>query len=101
MSPRSQLKIMPEGKIIEVRNGLGFQALERKTNSIEFDCRKADCGVCLIKVTKGIENLSEADARERDYLKAMGAQQSERLACQARIFGDVEIEVLPAIPPQI
>ena len=44
MSPRSQLKIMPEGKIIEVRNGLGFQALERKTNSIEFDCRKADCG---------------------------------------------------------
>ena len=55
---------MPEGKIIEVRNGLGFQALERKTNSIELIVVRLTV-VCLIKVTKGIENLSEADARER------------------------------------
>ena len=78
-------------KTIEVRKGLGFQAFSEKHGlEIEYDCRKADCGVCIIRILKGMENLSEATPEEKDFLKAMKADPEERLACQARVLGDVE-----------
>ena len=79
----------------EIRTGLSFQALVAKHPDLplEFDCRKADCGVCLIKVVEGAEHLSVPTTAEKDFLKAMHAQTSERLACQCRIMGAVTVEV--------
>lgn len=77
-----------------VRRGLGFQAIcARSETGIEFDCRAADCGICVVKVLDGMANLSPPTAAEADFLKAMKADDDERLACQVRVFGDVEIEV--------
>lgn len=77
-----------------LRKGLGFQALaERCKTPLEFDCREADCGICIMNVVKGMENLSAPTALEKDFLKAMRADPEERLACQCRINGDVQIEV--------
>ena len=77
-----------------VRKGLGFQAICTKHNTpIEFDCREADCGICIFKVINGDVNLSPQTLREKDFLKAMKASSNERLACQSRIFGDLEIEI--------
>lgn len=79
----------------EVRRGLGFQALAvRQKIPVEFDCRKADCGICLINVVEGAEHLSEPTPAEADFLRAMGGEPGERLACQASILGDVVIEAL-------
>jgi ferredoxin len=79
---------------IEARKGLGFQAICATTPTpLEFDCRHADCGICIFKVLKGMSNLSEPTIPERDFLKAMHAGPEERLGCQTRIFGDVDIEV--------
>ena len=77
-----------------MRKGLRLDALEAKhKTSLEFDCRKADCGICIFWVRSGRENLSEPAPAEMDFLKAMRAHPDERLACQCRVFGDVEIEV--------
>lgn len=78
----------------QVRRGLGFQALCSKYQTvIEFGCRNADCGVCLLKVTAGLDNLLPAAPKELDFLRAMRADDNERLACQSRIIGDVSVEV--------
>ena len=79
---------------LTIRRGLGFQALcGGHQTPIEFDCRAADCGICIIHVTKGMEHLNPAVGEELDFLKAMHADADERLACQCRIMGDVELLV--------
>lgn len=78
----------------KIRVGLGFQALcAREKTPIEFDCREADCGICIVRVIDGVQHLNDKTASERDFLIAMRADADERLACQARILGDVRIEV--------
>lgn len=77
-----------------IRRGLGFQALSCKAKTpLEFDCREADCGICIFKIIKKGENLSKPTFKEKEFLKALHAEDNERLACQVRVMGDVEIEV--------
>ena len=77
-----------------MRKGLGIQALcLRAKTPIEFDCRKADCGICIVHVINGAENLTEQTPAEKDFLIAMRADPDERLACQCRVLGDVELFV--------
>lgn len=75
-----------------IRRGLGFQALcSREKTAIEYDCRNSDCGICIFRVIEGQTNLSQKTVREADFLKAMGADPDERLACQTRILGNVVV----------
>lgn len=77
-----------------LRSGLGFVALSKsKKTPLEFDCLKADCGICVMRVLKGADSLSKPTTAEADFLKAMHADPEERLACQCRVFGDVTIKV--------
>lgn len=78
---------------LAIRTGLGFMALQRKTELIEYDCKEADCGICLVRVLSGIDNLSPVTKKEDDFLRAMRCDPAERLACQARVFGDVRVRV--------
>jgi ferredoxin len=90
-----KLLIRKKGDVQEfkVRDGLGLQAVCAKAETgIEFDCRAADCGICIIKIISGAENLSPKTVAEADFLKAMKADDDERLACQVRLFGDAVIE---------
>jgi ferredoxin len=83
-----------ETQILHVRNFLGFQAICAKHQTpIEFDCRKADCGICTIRILKGQENLNPPGEEEKDFLLAMNADEDERLACQVRVKGDVSVQV--------
>ncbi len=83
-------------KETSIRNGLGLQA--KMIDGLEYDCRKADCGICSIKILSGAENLSAPREDEKDFLSAMQAESSERLACQCRVFGNIEIEI-PDLDP--
>ena len=76
-----------------IRAGLGFLALQRKTELIEYDCKEADCGICLFRVISGEENLSPPTKREADFLRAMRCDDNERLACQCRVFGNIQIRI--------
>lgn len=92
----SRVRVKKKGvsKEYSLRKGLGFQALSAKEETeIEYDCRKADCGICIMRVLSGSENLSPATGEEADFLRAMHADPNERLACQCRILGDVEVVI--------
>ena len=98
MSIKAQvnIKIIHKNKTFnyKCRKGLGFQALSvRNKTPIEYDCRKADCGICIIRIIKGQENLSPATSSEQDFLKAMKADSTERFACQCRALGDITVEL--------
>ncbi len=76
------------------RLGLGLQGLAAQVPTpIEFDCREADCGICIVRVLDGLANLSPHTKAEADFLKAMRADPDERLACQCRVMGDVSLKV--------
>ena len=76
-----------------LRKGSGLAALKAHKSNLEFDCLKADCGICVVRVKSGMESLSEATAAESDFLKAMRAESDERLACQCRVFGHVTLKL--------
>lgn len=54
------------------------------------------CTTCHVVVKSGMENLSQMEEDEQDRLEvaATGVQPSSRLGCQARIHGDVVLEVV-------
>ena len=92
MTVRLLIRRKGETREFAVRRGLGIQAVCAKTETgIEFDCRAADCGICVIKVIAGAANLSPKTPSEADFLQAMKADEDERLACQVRLMGDAEI----------
>ena len=49
---------------------------------VPFACTEGVCGTCVIEVIEGMENLSEFNQAESDFL---GELDRERLACQCKI----------------
>ena len=60
--------------------------------SIPFGCKNGICGTCIIKVNKGMENLSPMEEKEKNTLAMFGAGPQNRLTCQCKVNGDVEVE---------
>ncbi len=52
---------------------------------------RALCMTCAVRVAAGAGGLTPADERERRYLDWVGAPDDVRLACQARVVGDVSV----------
>jgi len=52
------------------------------------------CSTCHVYVTKGFDSLSEIEDEEFDILdKAFDVRPSSRLGCQAKVHGDIEVEI--------
>jgi len=52
------------------------------------------CSTCHVYVVKGSNNLSEVEDEENDILdKAFDVRSTSRLGCQAKIEGDIEVEI--------
>lgn len=49
---------------------------------VPFACTEGVCGTCVIEVTEGMDNLSDFNEAEADFL---GELECERLACQCKI----------------
>ena len=60
---------------------------------LRHDCTEAICGTDRVKILAGKEQLSEMNENEELTLEMMHAGPDERLACVARIVGDVTVEV--------
>ncbi len=53
------------------------------------------CTTCHVYVKAGADQLSVIDEEEQDRLDAAaGAQPSSRLSCQAKVLGDVVVELV-------
>jgi ferredoxin len=70
----------------------GSELQEACENSgVPFACTEGVCGTCVIEVVEGMENLSEFNQAEADFLGDLG---TERLACQCKIkSGCVKIKI--------
>lgn len=68
---------------------------------VPIECTSASCGTCWVGVLGGQEKLTEVGRRERRQMKVFGYNQPEeakpliRLACQARVQGNVTIVIPP------
>jgi ferredoxin len=79
---------VPAGtRIIEISEKVG--------SGIPYGCREGDCGTCMMKVTEGLNNLTERSALEDKILRENLAGKQNRLACQAQVLGG-NISVSPA-----
>jgi ferredoxin, 2Fe-2S len=60
---------------------------------LRHDCTEAICGTDRVKILSGKDQLSAKNENEELTLEMMNAGPDERLACVARIVGDVTVEV--------
>lgn len=95
---RHPVSIIYQGERREftLRHGVSLQLLDRECPWLmeRLDCRKAECGLCLVQVLEGMKSLNEPLFGEEMTLKAMGALGKGRLACQTRVFGPLVVEIV-------
>lgn len=68
-----------------------LEGVRRRGVQLSFQCREATCAKCRVRVLAGRENLSEPGRKERARLGAHHIANGLRLACQAQVYGDVEV----------
>jgi ferredoxin len=82
-------KIIFKGKEIDVLDNSNLDLMSKY--GFIFGCNSGLCGVCKVKVIKGIENLTPLT--ENEELHSLG--KDERLLCQCKIKeGIIEINQL-------
>ncbi len=77
-------KVEAKGNSVQAKEG---EDLTRAAEilGVPFGCYSGICGICKISVIKGKENLSPKTAHEEIL------DEGERLACQCKVHGDIEI----------
>lgn len=107
------IKFTKENKTVEVATGTNLRraainaGIQLYTGPHKVvNCQGfGQCGSCRVHVTKGKENLSPQGLFERlrlilgplTFFYRLGNEDKLRLACQARVNGDVEIETTPSM----
>lgn len=88
-----KVKFVPLNREVEIKNGETlFKAARVNGVPIGSSCRgDCVCGWCKVEVVAGIENLSQPEDCEKKLMKTRDYGKSERVACSARVFGDVSI----------
>ncbi len=86
----------PDGTSGEVPADLSLlEAAERLGFPLHHDCGgNASCTTCRVDVIAGSENLTDIDFDEQDLLDREALTEPyHRLGCQARVLGDVIVQV--------
>ncbi|MBC75295.1 MAG: hypothetical protein CME64_04700 [Halobacteriovoraceae bacterium] len=83
-----------------------FDALDNQGEKLPHGCLAGSCGACRIEVTEGAQNLKAPSAVEQNTVESIkehyeskngkGSLENRvvRLACRARVFGDVSVKPL-------
>jgi len=69
---------------------LGENPIEKfEELGVNFSCSSGICGICKIKIKKGMKNINKKTEAEEVF----PLEENERLACQCQnIKGDIEID---------
>ncbi len=88
-----RVRFEPVGREVEVLAGtLLMDAVSEARLPLGQSCDGvAICGFCRLHVVAGADALSAVTDGERKVLSSLGAAPDERLACCARIEGDVTV----------
>jgi 2Fe-2S ferredoxin len=91
-----KVTFLPFNKTVEARAGMSILdiALENGID-LEHNCGgNCACSTCHVIVIQGMEYLTAKSFDEEDQLEdADGLTRSSRLGCQAKVLGDVVVEV--------
>ncbi|PYV91623.1 MAG: 2Fe-2S ferredoxin [Acidobacteria bacterium] len=89
-----KITILPDAVSGEIKTGTNLlKSAEMLGVELLHSCGgMAACTTCRIVVKQGNENLSRIKLAEEEVLAEAGILHSHRLACQARVFGDVIFE---------
>src|SRR4030066_1474897 len=91
-----KITFLPHNSAVEGTEGKSILEIALE-HDIELDHNcggNCACTTCHVIVRDGMNNLSEAEAEENDMLdKAVGLTPTSRLGCQARVYGDVVVEI--------
>ncbi len=91
-----KVRFLKESLEVEVAAGTTILQAARKANAPEGDrCGGVcACSTCHVYVTEGFDNTSEIEDEEYDILdKAFDVRMTSRLGCQAKINGDIAVEI--------
>lgn len=95
-SRKPQVTVMPTQRTVMVQPGATLlEVLEANQLPIESGCLMGTCGADPVAVLEGMENLAPATAEERATLERLGYGKDTRLACCARVGGDVRVSLHP------
>lgn len=89
------ITLLPQRLIIHSREGESlFEAAFRAGAPLPSACGgKATCGLCRVKILEGAAALSPLSDAEKRHLGTVTFLTKMRLGCQARVSGDVTIEL--------
>lgn len=90
-----KVNVLPDNAVYDVKEGQNLLKvlLEQKVR-IRSSCGgHGSCSDCVIKITSGKEHLSEITFEEKQLLGNVFFITKERLACQTKISGDIEIDI--------
>jgi ferredoxin, 2Fe-2S len=91
-----KVRFTRENLEIEIAPGQSILEAAKKIGAPEGDrCGGVcACSTCHVYVTKGFDSLSEIEDEEFDILdKAFDVRSTSRLGCQAKVHGDIEVEI--------
>lgn len=91
-----KVRFVKENLEVEVPEGTTILAAAKKIGAPEGDrCGGVcACSTCHVYVTEGFDSTSEMEDEELDILeKAFDARSTSRLGCQAKVHGDVAVEI--------
>lgn len=92
----------PLGPAVELdRGGRLLDALDELGEyPLDFPCRDASCGGCLVSLVGGGHLVGLAGRHEQDTLARLGAAEGQRLACQLTADADAGEVTLARPDPQ-
>jgi 2Fe-2S ferredoxin len=91
-----RVRFIKENLEVEVPEGTTILEASRKIGAPEGDrCGGVcACSTCHVYVIEGFDNTSEIEDEEFDILdKAFDVRMTSRLGCQAKISGDIAVEI--------
>jgi len=90
-----KLTILPSGDTIEVSKDQDIlSALTDKGYYVKSSCGgNASCSDCIIKVVSGQDNMESPTFEEIKFLGNVFHITKERMSCQAKLCGDVTIDI--------
>ena len=90
------VRFLKENMSVEVAEGTSILQAAKKIGAPEGDrCGGVcACSTCHVYVVEGFNNTSEIEDEEFDILdKAFDVRSTSRLGCQAKIHGDIAVEI--------
>ncbi len=82
----------PTGATLEVAAGGSFlAACENSDAPADFGCQAGVCGVCILGVEEGADNLTPGTEEELELASQFSSEATARLGCQIIVNGDATV----------